>query len=236
MKSYDFAIKNRHFEKTLRVNRDHLEDDELVRLLRNAGGGSRRGCVAASRPTRRDAAENGFTTLCYDGQYFFDTDHPYAAASVSTTTQSNKGTTALSSASYSAARAQMMALKDDGGEVMDIVPRPPHRSARARGNRAQHPQRQPNLRTGTPQNNVWVNSANLLCPAAAHGREQLVLSDTKHALRGLKMQFRKRPELVSLVSSQDQNVFRRNELLWGVDYRGEAGYSLWQLMFGAAVT
>ncbi|WP_435640325.1 Mu-like prophage major head subunit gpT family protein [Micavibrio aeruginosavorus] len=75
LKEHDFAIKNVAFENTVPVLRDNIEDDKLgtykpmFEML---------GHDAAMHPDELvfGLLKNGFSKLCYDGQYFFDTDHP----------------------------------------------------------------------------------------------------------------------------------------------------------------
>jgi phage major head subunit gpT-like protein len=229
--TYDFAIKNRHFEKTLRVNRDHLDDDQFGFYGTQAED---LGDAAARHPDQlvATALEAGFTTLCSDGQYFFDTDHPTTGISGG---QSNKGTAALSVSTYATQRAAMMALKDDGGEIMDIVPDllivPPALEETARNIL----QSNPIFVTGTPQNNIWAGTCRLLVLRRLTDTNNWYLADTSKVIRGIILQIRKDPELRQLISPTDENNFKRNELLYGVDWRGEVGYSLWQLMNGSIV-
>lgn len=67
-----------------------------------------------------DLIKNGAASLCYDGQYFFDTDHSEGSSG----TQSNKLTgtgTSLSqlTADYFNAYTALMGFKDDQGEPMN---------------------------------------------------------------------------------------------------------------------
>lgn len=55
-----------------------------------------------------DLLVNGFERECYDGQYFFDDDHPVAGKSVS-----NRGAAPLDADAYAAAYAAMQSLTDD---------------------------------------------------------------------------------------------------------------------------
>ncbi len=70
-----YAIKNKSFEMTIGVERDHIEDDNLgvyTPLFQEMGQS-----VAAFPNLQLFALlKAGFSTNCYDGQYFFDTDHP----------------------------------------------------------------------------------------------------------------------------------------------------------------
>lgn len=75
MKAHGYTIVNEDYESTVGVDRNDIEDDELgiykpifVEMGRSA----------AIHPDESVFAllPAGFTTPCYDGQYFFDTDHP----------------------------------------------------------------------------------------------------------------------------------------------------------------
>lgn len=75
LKSHDYTIKNVSFENTVGVDRDDIEDDTygvyrpLIAQL---------GQDAKTHPDTLvfGLLKAGFDTVCYDGQYFFDTDHP----------------------------------------------------------------------------------------------------------------------------------------------------------------
>ncbi len=80
--SHGYTIKNRTFESTVRVRRNDIEDDNLgiySPLFMELGR------AAAAHPCELvyEALKKGFERDCYDSQYFFDTDHPVAGASVS---------------------------------------------------------------------------------------------------------------------------------------------------------
>lgn len=71
----DYSIKNRDFELTMAVDRNDIEDDNLGiygPLFEEMG----RSSGAFPSQLVFGLLKNGFTTPCYDGQYFFDTDHP----------------------------------------------------------------------------------------------------------------------------------------------------------------
>jgi phage major head subunit gpT-like protein len=229
---FDFTIKNKHFEKTLRVNRDKIEDDQFGIYTVEA---ENLGDAAARHPDKLifDLLEGGFTNTCYDGQPFFDTSHPTYG---STPAFSNKGTTALSATAYAAARAQMMSLKDDGGESLDIMPDllvvPPglEETARLILNADFI-----SVSAGSTQTNVWKGSANILVVPRLKDSNNWYLLDTSKVVKGLIMQMRKDPILTSKTSLTDDNVFERNEFVWGIDYRGNAGYGLPHLAFGSEV-
>ncbi len=75
MKAHGYTIVNEDYESTVGVDRNDIEDDELgiyTPIFAEMGRS------AAIHPDESVFAllPAGFTTACYDGQYFFDTDHP----------------------------------------------------------------------------------------------------------------------------------------------------------------
>ncbi len=79
---HSYAIKNRKFESTIEVARDDIEDDHYGVYAPLFGEIGR---AAAAHPCEMTFGllKEGFETTCYDGQYFFDTDHPVNGESVS---------------------------------------------------------------------------------------------------------------------------------------------------------
>ncbi len=85
-----YAIENRKFESAIRVRREDIEDDRLriysPQISMMAHG-------AASHPEELvfEVLRKGFTDSCYDGQPFFDADHPVALNGMDETSVSNFG-------------------------------------------------------------------------------------------------------------------------------------------------
>lgn len=157
----DYSIKEEPWELTLGVDRDDIETDNLgiyaplfTEMGQSTGGFKEQliwGLLAA-----------GFTTNCYDGQNFFDTDHPVLDAN---------------------GVAQSVANTDGGA--------------------------------GTP----WF------------------LLDTSRYLKPIIMQTRRDfSDIVSLDRATDENVFMRNEYLYGVDARFNVGFGFWQMAWGSKQT
>lgn len=71
----DYSIKEKKFELTVGVDKDDIETDNLGlynTLFEAIGEAS----VLDPEELIWALLKAGFTTNCYDGQYFFDTDHP----------------------------------------------------------------------------------------------------------------------------------------------------------------
>ncbi|HQU77992.1 MAG TPA: Mu-like prophage major head subunit gpT family protein [Azonexus sp.] len=80
-----YQVTNKKFEASVGIPRDDIDDDSygiFAPLFQEMG------YAAATHPDELVFAllAAGFTTTCFDGQYFFDTDHP-----VGETTASNHG-------------------------------------------------------------------------------------------------------------------------------------------------
>lgn len=73
--AHDYTIKNKSFELTIGVDRDDIEDDSYgiySPLMTEMGRAARQHPDTLVYGLLKD----GFAATCYDGQYFFDTDHP----------------------------------------------------------------------------------------------------------------------------------------------------------------
>lgn len=158
-----FTITNRNFENTVAVSRNDIEDD---RVGVYSGAMKMMGQDAALHPDELifELLRSGTTQKCYDGQYFFDTDHPRDPDNASAGTVSNADMTNA---------------------------------------------------TGAPG---WV------------------LLDTSKVIKPFIFQRRKDYSFVAKDQDSDENVFMRNEYVYGVDARVNAGYGLWQLAYASDKT
>jgi phage major head subunit gpT-like protein len=88
MAEHDYSIKNLTHELTIGVDRDDIRDDNLgvyTPMFTDMGES------VSSKPDLMvfDALKNGFTSDCYDGQFFFDIDHPVLDENGEMTTVAN---------------------------------------------------------------------------------------------------------------------------------------------------
>lgn len=155
-----FSIQNRKFENTVSVSRTDIEDDRygvFAPIMTEMGR------AAAEHPDELifSLLAEGFSTKCYDQQYFFDTDHP---------------------------------VEDKDGEVQSV--------SNSGGG------------TGTP----WF------------------LLDTTRAIKPMVYQERIPYRLTSLTNDTDEKVFWKDEYIYGVRARSNAGFGLWQLAYGSKQT
>lgn len=83
-----YKIRNKSYELTIGVKADDINDDIVGNY---APRFQMMGDEVARFPDRLvyNLLKAGFSTPCFDGQYFFDTDHPYIKADGTVGTQSN---------------------------------------------------------------------------------------------------------------------------------------------------
>ncbi len=222
-----FTIKNRDFEATVSVDRNDLEDDTIgiySPLFRQLGE------TAKQHPDLllNELLLAGFSQKCFDNSLFFDTAHPNGASQAS---WSNKGTAVLDATGYQNARAAMMSLVNEEGRALRVIPNmlivPPQLEATARAIlRAD--------KTANGATNIWQNSADIIvAPELAAHPTVWFLADLSRAAKPFIFQTRKAPEFMALDKLQDENVFFRKEYIYGVDYRGNAGFGLPHLIYGS---
>lgn len=156
LQAHGYTVKNRKFENTISVSRDSIEDDQYGiygPLFQEMGK------TTAEFPDELifSLLGAGFSTTCYDGQYFFDADHPV------------------------------------GGEtgVVSVS----------------------NMQAGAGP--AWF------------------LLDTTRAIKPMLWQTRIPFNFTRLDKDGDENVFWRDEYVYGVRGRANAGFGLWQLAFGS---
>ena len=156
--THGFTIVNKHFEDTVAISRDDYEDDSygiyspMIAQL---------GQDAKVHPDQLVYAliKAGISGLCYDGQYFFDTDHP----------------------SFDNTGASITVANVDSG-----------------GSGA-----------------YWY------------------LFDTTRVVKPIVFQKRKDYQFVPLTAPDTENVFKRNQFVYGTDARVNVGYGLWQLAYAS---
>lgn len=228
---HEFTITNKDWEVTIAVDRNVIEDDQYGQLKARIS--------AMAEEARRHIDElvfellaSGFAGVCYDGQPFFDTDHPDGVGG----TQSNKGTDALSATAYGATRAAMMKFADDQGRVMGVVPDalvvPPELEETARQvlNSEFYPE------TGYEHiGNPWKGSATLVVSPYLPDADDWFLLCTSRAVRPLVLQMR-REVTFNALEGQSEGGFMRKRYLYGADARYNVGYGPWQFAYGSSVS
>ena len=234
LEAFKYTIVNDDFEATVEVDRNHIEDDTLGIYAPQA---EMAGHSAAQLPDEIvfDLVDNGFNNTCYDGQYFFDTDHPVGDGVVS-----NKGTVALSvatqaaaQASYGAARTAMRKVKDDEGRPLNITPNvllvPP-----ALEDTANALMKNDRLEDGKP--NPYKGTAEVVVDARLTSDTAWFLLDTTKPVKPIIYQERKKAVFVQQTDMNADDVFNRRKFKFGAEARAAGGYGFWQTAYGSTGT
>jgi phage major head subunit gpT-like protein len=219
-----WTIANRDFEGTVAVDRNDILDDNLG--IYNVDF-STLGQAARMYPDNLvfDLFRNGQANLCFDGQFFFDTDHPVSLVDPSLGVYVNYATgRALTVPNYEATRAEMMAYRGDDGEPLEVMPNllvvPPQLEGVAR--------RLLNADlVASGDTNVWKGSADLLVvPKLASQPTAWYLLDVTRPIKPFLFQERQAPVFVAKDNPEDDNVFFLKQFVYGADARGNSGYTL----------
>ena len=88
IETHGYTIKNKTYENTIGVPREKIEDDQYGIYAPMA---TELGRSIAAHPDQLvfGLIAGGASALCYDGQYFFDTDHPVKDAAGAVASQAN---------------------------------------------------------------------------------------------------------------------------------------------------
>ncbi|WP_160286834.1 Mu-like prophage major head subunit gpT family protein [Pseudomonas knackmussii] len=234
LKAYTYQVENEDWEATVEVDRNHIKDDQLGIYAPQA---QMAGFSAKQLPDEivYELVNGAFDNTCYDGQYFFDTDHPVAGASVS-----NRSTTALSvatqadaKASYGAARTAMKKFKDEDGRPLGINPNVllvgPGLEDTARALLT-------NDRLEDGKTNPYKGTAELVVDARIESDTAWFLLDTKWPVKPFIYQEREAPNFVQQTDPEADDVFNRKKFKFGAEARAAGGYGFWQLAFGSTGT
>ncbi|MCC6483820.1 MAG: Mu-like prophage major head subunit gpT family protein [Armatimonadetes bacterium] len=226
-----FTIENKTWEATIEVERAALEDEQYGQIKLRVQSLAE----AAARHKEQmviDLLARGFTDECYDGEPFFSSTHPAGSA-----TQSNTGASALSASAVQSAISQMAKLTDEEGRPLGVVADtlivPPDLEWKAL-----------ELVGSILGPETSLNAINPL-----RGRLEVIVSPyltdannwfvaaTKSALKPFILQERTAVEFEALDGqSGSESAFMRDRFYYGVRARYNAGYGLWQLAYGSAVS
>lgn len=222
LEASDYTIKNKTYESTVGVPREAIEDD-AIGLYSPAIGTMAENAKSFPDSLVANLLKNGTVNKCYDGLPFFSGSHKIGKANIS-----NKGNKKLTSESYGAARAAMMSLKSDEGNSLKIMPNllvvaPALEGVARKILLAQQIE-------GT--DNIYYKSAELLVlPELAGQDTSWYLLDVSKPIKPFIVQERRAVEFVAKDKSDDESVFMKNKFFYGTSWRGNAGYSLWQLAY-----
>lgn len=231
LKERVFQITNKDYESTIGVDRNALDDGQLASaqmIVQNMGLEAKR----LVNDLLITALTNGHAAACYDGQNFFDTDHP-TDPDLGAGTQSNYEASgfALTRANFITARGRMRAFKGENGRpfgagnnLVLVVPLALEQTAIdivGVDNVAV---------AGGVQTNTLKGAAKIVVVP-----ELDAVSTTAWYLfdvgpgdpKPLILQTRQAPRFQSKTNPDEENVFWHKEYIFGGDCRYGVGYGAW---------
>lgn len=230
LKVYNWRITNEKYESTVVVPREKFEDDEGTGLGFYNGQVAQMGARTRTHPSKLLATllESGFDDVCYDGVEFFSTAHPLKSG-----TQSNKGTQALDVDAFDGAMQAMLEMKDYQGERIDPVSMggkiylvvPPALRAAAMAIVSV------DKLAGGATNKNYKAAELIVCPYLTSSTKWYLLVGGN--VRPFIKQNRTQPEFQSLTAPDSDRVVLEDEYLWGIRWRYNMGYGVYQLAYGS---
>lgn len=228
LKEYGYTLANQEYEASIEVKAADIKDDQTGKygpLARSIGES------AAMFPDEKifgTLLPNGFTELCYDGQYFFDTDHPIGDTG---STQSNKLATDLDATQFAAARTLLEKMQDDNGrpvlnqnpELILVVP-PALRSTAEGILEVQF------LASGATNTNY--KAAKIVVSGWITDEDSWFLINGAGTIKPFILQEREFIPFESL-ENNSADAWWRKKFYYGTYWRGNFGYALYQKAVGS---
>lgn len=237
LEAFKYMVENEDFEATVEADRNDIEDDNLGIYSTQAQAA---GESSAQLPDELvfEAVNGAFTGVCFDGQFFCDTDHPVKnPATGAAESVSNKGvvvlsaaTQALAIASLGAAATAMGMFKDDEGRPLNVTPTillvPV--ALRDVANTLYTADR---LEDGKV--NLYKGMFKPVVSPRLTSATAWYLLDTTKVIKPFIYQERKAPVFVEQTDPQSDDVFNRKKFKFGAEARAAAGYGFWQTCYGS---
>lgn len=226
-----FQVVNKTFEKSVEVPVDDIEDDQIGsydQLVSQVGYQ----CLQWPQDQVLAALQAGGSSLCFDGQYFFDTDHPTDPGVAGSSTYANLFTsTALSSTNFSAVLAamQLIAGRDgrplgfEAGTGLLLVVPPQLREV------ANQIVGAPFLASGATNVNAGMAKVLVIPQLGIGGGANATtwfLMQSGGSVKPFLFQLRQSPTIIAKAAPSDTNVVEKNVARWLAKMRGRAAYSL----------
>lgn len=237
LEAFKYVIENEDFEATVEVDRNDMDDDNLGIYSTQAQGA---GESAAQLPDELvfEAINAAFTGVCFDGQFFVDTDHPVKnPATGLPESVSNKGAAVLSAATQAAAIASLGAaatamgmFKDDEGRPLNVTPSILMVPVALRdvANTLYTADR---LEDGKA--NLYKGMFRPIVSPRLTSATAWFLLDVSKVIKPFVYQERKAPVFVQQTDPEADDVFSRKKFKFGAEARAAAGYGFWQTCYGS---
>lgn len=228
--SYNYSLKNRHFEDTIEVDRNTIEDDRYGQIRPRIQQLAQEAARFPGQLAMETLAAGG-TGIGYDGVSFFNSAHISGASGSQSNTLTGTGVT-LSAVRTDliAARTAMTRMRDDQGRIMNlegdlVVIAPELRDVFQQLLETQMIA----LTSGTQQTNVLQGAFRVMVNPYLTDTNDWYLLNTREVFKPLLYQTRKAPEFAAVDDPNETEVFMKRKFYYGVDSRFAIGYGMWQM-------
>lgn len=221
LKAASWEIRNKEWESTISVKRKDIEFDKLgiikPRIQQLATSGENHYIDLIVK-----ILEAGETSKCYDGKYFFATDHPGKTA------QANLFNYTLAANSYALARSTMRNYKTESGKTMRVNPNllvvPPALETTAKVILTAE-------KDAAGATNIHRGTAELLVLPELTSSTAWYLMDVTKEIKAFILQKVRDFLFTALDKIDSETVFFKKEFYYGIDGVHNVGYGFWQLCF-----
>ena len=229
--AYIQTVTNLNYEQTIVVSRNHVEDDNIGWITPAIQQMATEGQQHPWRTAIAALMTDGFTEAGFDGQPFFSAAHTWAASGY-TDAQDDLTDEVLDLAAVYAAFNYFDGVRGPDGRIVAVEPD----VFLASGSLRQTVDAlffTPNdaAGAGNPLYNKFKPENVLVGHGIPAGRWAMLC--TNQALRPVVFQERQPLALTALTNVTDENVFMRNEFIWGTSYRGALACIAWWLACGS---
>jgi phage major head subunit gpT-like protein len=220
---HTYTLTNEEYEASIEVKHADIKDDQTGQYGLQAKSIGESAKVFPDELIFETLLPGGFTSLCYDGQYFFDTDHPIGETG---STQSNKITSALDATSFQTARTMLRKMKDDFGrptmnrnmDLLIVVPADLEATAETIFEA---------LVNSNGSTNTLKGKARILVADWLADTNNWYLLNVAGIIKPFVLQEREFIPFEALEEGSESN-FMRKKNYYGTYWRGNAGYGLYQ--------
>lgn len=250
-----YAIKNKLWEQTLEFGIDDLRRDKTGQIQIRIGELAQAGAAFWEDMVTSLIIADG---LCYDGQNFFDTDHPVAESTTASTTAKNEvvagdiGALNINTATaptpdeaskvVQALTGHFMTFKNDQGHLLNA-------QARKFTIMVATAELWAGFSTATSQPALTSGASNPLLGLKSKGYDfDVVLNPNLTSATDLVYMFRTDAKLkpfilqeetmpkVTVIGAGSEEEFKNRRHLFGTERIGNAGYGLWQYAIKATLS
>ena len=222
--AHSYEVANRRFELTLGVDRDDIEDDNLgvySMVFEQAGNST------AKHPDQLvvELLKTAQALVCFDGQNYFDTDHPVNGVDTSAGVYSNYRTSfALTQANFLTLRAAILSQLNEAGRNLQVSPGtmliPPALEGAAIDIVAKE------KTTGGMDNTTYKMADYKVIPELAGEDTTWYLGDFSKPIKPIVYQLRRALATVMKGNPEDLEVLQQNQQVFYADQRDAVGCTL----------